>query len=134
MSGPVMVLDQPSHIRSISMPSRPQPFALRVEEELQQLRRCVASVSSATPEMMCNGLRELSNLYNSIEEVLHFPSNQQALCHTHQKKRMEKELDQSIKLLDLCTILREELVAMNEHAQDLGLALRRKDAVTESKL
>jgi len=62
------------------------------------------------------------------------PSNQQALSHTHQKKWVEKELDQSVKLLDLCTIMHENLVAMKEHAQDLGLALRRKDAVTEINL
>ena len=62
------------------------------------------------------------------------PSSQQALPQTHQKKWVEDELDQSIKILDMCTIMREYLVAKKEHAQDLGLALRRKDAVPESKL
>ena len=134
MAGPATVLDQPFHVRSTSMPSRPQPLGLRVEEELKQLRTVVASTSSTTPQMMCNRLRELGNLYDCVEEILHLPSNQQVLGHTHQKKWVEKELDQSIKLLDLCAVMRDNLVAIKDCSQDLSLALRRKDAFTEGKL
>ena len=134
MACPATVLDQSFHVRSKSMPSRPQPLALRFEEEMQKLRACVASTSSATLQMMSSGLRVLGDIYECINEILHLPSNQQALCLAHQNKWMEKELDKSIKLLNLCTVMRDNLVAMKDHAQELSFVLRRKDAIPESKM
>ncbi|KAG1361049.1 hypothetical protein COCNU_09G005120 [Cocos nucifera] len=133
MACSAVVQDQSSHVRSISLPSRSHPFALRVEEELHKLRTCVVS-SSLTSQEMCNGLRRLRDLYDCTEELVRLPYNQQALCHPHQKEWLEQELDGSIKVLDLCGTLREKLVTMREHVQDLQLALRRRDTSTESKL
>lgn len=129
-----VVPDQCFHLRSISMPSRTQPLALQVEEELHKLKTCVAS-SSLTSQMMGNALRGLGDFYTCIEEILHLPHNQQALTHLPQKRWVEEELDGSLRLLDLCGATRDSLVTMKEHIQDLQSALRRRgDAAIQSKM
>ncbi|XP_017696813.1 uncharacterized protein LOC103701160 [Phoenix dactylifera] len=134
MARSAVVQDQSSHVRSISLPSRDHLFALRVEQEVYKLRTCVVSCSLSSQEM-CNGLRRLRDLYDCIEELLHLPHNQQALCHPHRKEWLEEELDGSVKVLDLCGTLRDKLVTMKEHLQDLQLALRRRDTTSiESRL
>ena len=134
MAGSAVLPDQCCHLRSISMPSRSHPLALQVEEELHKLRTFVAS-SSLTGQMICNGLRGLGNLYNCIKELLHLPHNQQVLTQLPHKKWVEELLDGSLKLLDLCDTLRDKLVTMKEHIQDLQLALRRRgDAAIQSKV
>ncbi|XP_019709549.1 uncharacterized protein [Elaeis guineensis] len=134
MAGSAVLPDQCCHLRSISMPSRSHPLALQVEEELHKLRTFVAS-SSLTGQMICNGLRGLGNLYNCIKELLYLPHNQQVLTQLPHKKWVEELLDGSLKLLDLCDTLRDKLVTMKEHIQDLQLALRRRgDAAIQSKV
>ncbi|RWV84319.1 hypothetical protein BHE74_00014566 [Ensete ventricosum] len=117
---------QPCHLRSISLPSRSHPAALRVEEELHQLRSSLAS-SSTAPQALCDGLRRLGGLYESMEELIRLTSNQQTLNHPPQKKWVEEELDGSIRLLDLCSRVTSSLAAMKEHIHGLQLALRKRD-------
>nr|CAD1821274.1 unnamed protein product [Ananas comosus var. bracteatus] len=123
------------HLRSISLPSRSHSVELRCEEELKKLKACVATFSE-TAETMCDGLSgALGDLYECIEEALRLPSNQNALACPHQKELVEAELECSIRLLDLCGAMRDNLGAMKEHVQDVRLALRRADdAAIESKM
>ncbi|KAG1361046.1 hypothetical protein COCNU_09G005090 [Cocos nucifera] len=134
MAGSAVLPAQCCHLRSINMPSRSHPLTLQVEEELDKLRTFVAS-SPLTGQMICNGLRGLGNLYNCIKELLHLPHNQQVLSLFAHKKWVEEQLDESLKLLDLCDTLRDKLVTMKEHIQDIQLALRRRgDAAIQSKV
>ncbi|XP_065005599.1 uncharacterized protein LOC135637107 [Musa acuminata AAA Group] len=125
---------QPCHVRSVSLPSRSHPAALRVEEELNQLRSSLAS-SSTAPQALCDGLRGLGGLYDSMEELIRLTCNQQTLNHPLQKKWVEEELDGSIRLLDLCSAVISNLAAMKERIHGLQLALRkREDAAIASKV
>ncbi|KAJ8490532.1 hypothetical protein OPV22_012253 [Ensete ventricosum] len=110
--------NQPWHTRSISLPSRSPPAALRVEEELRKLRSSMASPSS-TPEKMCDGLRRLEGVYESI--------NQQIVTQPLQRRWVEEERDGSIRLLDVCSALKDCSTAMREHVRGLQLALRKND-------
>lgn len=110
--------NQPCHTRSISLPSRSHPAALRVEEELHKLRSSMAAPSS-TPEKMCDGLRRLEGVYESV--------NQQILIHPLQRRWAEEETDGSIRLLDVCSAVKDRLAAMREHIRDLQLALGKND-------
>ncbi|XP_064997172.1 uncharacterized protein LOC135632492 [Musa acuminata AAA Group] len=110
--------NQPCHTRSISLPSRSHPAALRVEEELHKLTSSMASPSS-TPEKMCDGLRRLEGVYESV--------NRQILIHPPQRRWAEGETDGCIRLLDVCSAVKDRLTAMREHIRDLQLALRKKD-------
>lgn len=113
------------HLRSISMPTTPHSVVFRVEDELQKLRASAASLS----------LTAHIRLYESVEELLLLPSNQKGLSHSLQKKWVERELEESVALLDICSTARENLAALKVHIQELHLALRRgKDAAIESKV
>ncbi|XP_073012286.1 uncharacterized protein [Typha latifolia] len=116
------------HIRSVSLPSRSHSAYLKVEEELHKLRACMNS-SPLTAQMMCDGLMGLGDLYRCIEEFLRLPSNQ-----SQKKELVEVELEGSIRLLDLCGGMKDNLAAMKEHVQDIRSALRRGDAAIESKV
>ncbi|RWW03444.1 hypothetical protein GW17_00033393 [Ensete ventricosum] len=127
------------HVRSVSLPSRTHPTTLRVEEELHKLKpfleSSLASIASITNEVICNGLKDLAALYDGIEGLLHQPSIQQGLRCSNQTKALEEYVDGSIRLLDLCGIMKEAIVASKEHAQDLQLALRRRgDSSTGEKV
>jgi len=106
------------------MPSTSHPTTLRSEEELQNMKVCLAP-SSKTTQMMCNGLSGVGDLYELIGELLRLPSNQKYL-NPCQKKWVEEQLDESLKMLDLIAAVRDSLVAMREHVQDLRSAIRRK--------
>ncbi|WOL13183.1 hypothetical protein Cni_G21952 [Canna indica] len=124
----------PLQFRSISMPPRPHPAILRVEEELKKLRNCVA-LSSSMPQVASDGLRELAAAYKSIEKHLCFPCNQKAFTCSLQKNWLEDELDESIRLLDLCGDLKDSFTTMKEHVQDLQALIRRgENAAIEGKV
>ncbi|WOK98838.1 hypothetical protein Cni_G07550 [Canna indica] len=124
------------HVRSVSWPSQAHPTTLRVEEELHKLRTCVAtSACSITNEMICNGLKHLANLYEGIEDLLRLPSVQQGLLHLDQKRRLQEDVDGSLKLLDICGSVKDAVNTSKVHVQDLQLALRRRgENTTEEKI
>nr|CAD1821272.1 unnamed protein product [Ananas comosus var. bracteatus] len=116
-------------------PRRLTPSSSSAEKSLTSLRlACVSPV--ATAETIRGGLSRLGDLYGCVEEVLHLPSNQSAvLSRSHRKEWLEPELEGSVRLLDLCSTMRDNLAALKEHVQDVRSALRRgDDAGIESKV
>ncbi|XP_072981239.1 uncharacterized protein [Typha angustifolia] len=122
------------HLRSISLPSRSLPVKLNIEEEVRKLRACMAS-STFTAQTTCDGLRGLGDLYECMEEFLRVPSNQNGLSNTKQRNWIELELEGSVRLLDVCSFMRDNLTAIREQVQDVVSTLRREDdAAIESKV
>ncbi|XP_051187905.1 uncharacterized protein [Lolium perenne] len=99
------------HLRSISLPSRPQANEAEVEQELLSLEASISS--SATIGTMCDGLRRLGDIYNGVEEIIGLPSNQVG-------KMLNGEMD-------LCRIMQEIFVEMKAIIQELQAALRKGD-------
>ncbi|KAM0942284.1 hypothetical protein DsansV1_C15g0136631 [Dioscorea sansibarensis] len=122
--------DQGFHARSNSLPTRSHPMIATAEEELNKLKACVM----VSPQMICKSLSGLGVLYDCIEELLRLPSNQLALSHSQEKRWVEEELDASLRLVELCGIIRDTLAAKKEHGQELEMVLRKKRSMnTESK-
>ncbi|XP_042466167.1 uncharacterized protein LOC122048699 [Zingiber officinale] len=128
-----MAASQPFHARSISLPSRDHPSILKTEEELRKLRSFMAQ-SSLTSLMIVDGLKGLGGLYECINELLHSPSSNQHFSSQQQKKWMEVELADSIKLLELIGALRDHVQQIKDQIRDHEIALRRRGAVTKSKI
>lgn len=116
------------HFRSISLPSQTHPATRRVEDELHRLRTCIeSSASSMTKEMICNGMRHLGDVYDGLEAIFHLPGILQGLLiHFEQKKRLQRHVDGSIKLLDFFATIKDAVISMKESVQDLQLAVRRR--------
>ncbi|KAH7669158.1 Peptidase M1 alanyl aminopeptidase C-terminal protein [Dioscorea alata] len=122
--------DQGFHARSNSLPTRSHPVTATAEEELNKLKACVM----VSPKMICKSLSSLGAFYDFIEELLQMPSTQQAFSHSQEKIWVEEELEASLRLVELCGIIRDTLAVTKEHAQELEMVLRRKRSMTnESK-
>ncbi|CAN4078630.1 unnamed protein product [Withania somnifera] len=120
-----------SHVRSVSFPSRSQPEYLKVDIELNRLKTWESSsISSATTPLSLStiqqGLVGLAELYNSVQDLLESPTIQQALVKHQMRGLAEETLDASVGLIVSCNTVRELVLMMKEHVQDLQSALRRK--------
>ncbi|CAM0911679.1 unnamed protein product [Alopecurus aequalis] len=114
------------HLRSISLPSRPQANQAEVEQQLLSLRASISS--STTISTMCDGLRRLGDIYNGVEEIIGVPSNQD-------KKKLDGEMECSLELLDLCSTMKEIFVEMKAIIKELQVALRKgDDAASQAKI
>uniref|UniRef100_A0A0E0MCR2 Uncharacterized protein n=1 Tax=Oryza punctata TaxID=4537 RepID=A0A0E0MCR2_ORYPU len=114
------------HQRSASLTSGPHPTVAKVEEELQGLRPHISS-PSVTVAAMCDGLRKLGDVYNSIEGIMCLPSNQVGFSLPQQKQMVEEELDWSLVLIDLCNTMQENLSELKMSILELQLVLKRGD-------
>ncbi|KAJ3690849.1 hypothetical protein LUZ61_020013 [Rhynchospora tenuis] len=117
------------HIRSVSLPTRSHPFLLKAEEELNKLRACMSS-SSLTYEIMLDALKAVGRVYESINDLVQMSNNRNGLSHMQHRRWVEQELEESVKLLDMCSISRDNLDTIKDHVQDLELAARRGDLET----
>lgn len=127
-----------SHVRTSSEPQIPHPVVLKLEQDLHNLKTSLASSPSPNADLLCNALRELADLYKSIDDLLRLPSSQQALRHPQQKKWVEEQLDASVKFLDLVASARDCMALMVEHIQGFRTAAQKRGgiacAVSQKKL
>ncbi|KAK9690638.1 hypothetical protein RND81_09G142500 [Saponaria officinalis] len=107
------------HARSISLPSRPHPTAEQVVEQLCRLRSSQSASSSSTS--VIHGLNGLKDLYSSVGELL-----QQSLSQNQNSKWVDEVLDESLRLLDICSASRDALQQSRERLGDVQSALRRR--------
>ncbi|KAI5002073.1 hypothetical protein ZWY2020_026723 [Hordeum vulgare] len=119
------------HLRSTSLPSRPQATETEVKEELRSLEASVSSSNSIST--MCDGLRSLANIYDGLEEIICLPSHQ--ACSSQQRVMLDGELEASLELLDLCGAMQEIFVEMKAIIRELQVALRKgDDAAAQAKI
>ncbi|KAJ3690845.1 hypothetical protein LUZ61_020009 [Rhynchospora tenuis] len=117
------------HTRSNSLPSRSHSYVLKAEEELNQLRARVAS-PCLTYEIMLDALKAVGQVYESINGLLCMSSNTSALSHSEHRRWVDQELEESIKLLDICSTTRDNLDQIKCHVQDFESAIRRGEIMT----
>ncbi|KAJ1693011.1 hypothetical protein LUZ63_009709 [Rhynchospora breviuscula] len=115
------------HTRSLSLPNMTHSFVVKAEEELNKIRACVAS-PSLLYEIILDALKEVGHVYECINNLLCMSSNQISLSHLQQRRQINEELEESIKLLDICSISRDNLDIFKSHIQDLELAIRRGES------
>lgn len=109
------------HTRSISLPSRVHPQTATLEDQLCRLRS--SSTASTSSSSICHNLCLLSDLHASFNDLIQLPHAQQTLS---QGCQVEKALDGSLKLLDICTMSKDALMITKESFQKLELSLRRR--------
>ncbi|XP_010266346.1 PREDICTED: uncharacterized protein LOC104603877 [Nelumbo nucifera] len=114
------------HVRSASFPSVSHPLMLRIEKKLKELRGSLPSSPGGTVESLCDGLRGLADLLESVQESLQSPFARQALVHGRQDKWVDEVLDGSLTLLDVSGTTRDVLLQMKEEMQTVQSTLRRR--------
>ncbi|WVZ65771.1 hypothetical protein U9M48_015082 [Paspalum notatum var. saurae] len=115
-----------THLRSISLPTRPHSLVLKADQELQRLRSCVSVSPSA--QSLCALLQELCDVHEYVEEIVRLPTHWDALRLPRHRRLVEGELEASVALLDLCGTARDGLAAAKEQVRDLRSLLRRRRA------
>ncbi|CAA0397555.1 hypothetical protein AtNW77_Chr4g0314441 [Arabidopsis thaliana] len=106
------------HVRSNSYPSRQHPQAAHVDEQLTRLR----SSDSASSSSICQRLSNLQDLHDSLEKMIRLSVTNLALS----QDQIEKLLDGSLRILDLCNIAKDAISQMKEGLMEIQSILRRK--------
>ncbi|CAO2835886.1 unnamed protein product [Amaranthus hypochondriacus] len=108
------------HTRSNSFPSKSHPIADELDQQLCRLR----SSETASTSSLTNKLSGLKDLYMCVDEFLQLPVNQNTLYDSW----VEKVLDGSLRLLDICATSRDVLAQSKERIQEIQSALRRRSS------
>ncbi|XP_047328348.1 uncharacterized protein LOC124931817 [Impatiens glandulifera] len=117
------------HVRSISFPARSHPATIKAEEELNKLKSLmiVSSSSSLKLDGILSGLFGLSELYNSVEEVLQLPLTQTALRQNQSSPEwLNRVLEDSIKHMDVCSGTRDLVIVLKDSLQNIQSSIRRR--------
>lgn len=125
MASPLYMFNRKYHVRSISLPSRSHPTTLKIEEELNKLKSWEAT-STLSFKSIGERLLGLEEVYGCLDELLNMSSTRQVLSQNKQEKCINKLLDSSVHLLDVCGIARDLVLQVKEHVQTLQSALRRR--------
>ncbi|KAF9622276.1 hypothetical protein IFM89_030318 [Coptis chinensis] len=130
MAGSLAVPNNRYCVRSVSLPTRSHPIALKIEEYLNRTKTWEISSTTAISASIANTIQMalvgLAELYKCVEDFIHLPLTQQVLVHHQHEKSVEEALDESVSLLDVCGTARDMLLTMKGGIQDLQSALRRK--------
>ncbi|KAJ7978684.1 hypothetical protein O6P43_002178 [Quillaja saponaria] len=111
------------HARSNSLPSRPHPLILQCNEHLRRLGSDATSSSSSPIRHKLSGLQDL---HDCVEKLLQLPLTQQSIVQESQEKWVDKLLDGSLRLLDVCTAAKDSLLHTKECARELQSIIRRR--------
>nr|XP_043639167.1 uncharacterized protein LOC122610237 [Erigeron canadensis] len=114
--------------KSISLPCRSHPSTLRIEEELTKIKS--STLTKASADNISDGLCQLANLYDHVDDLLASVATQNLISAHGKEMWLEEVLEGSIKLLDVCSILRDVILQIKENLRDLQCALRRRKGQT----
>ncbi|KAL2936908.1 Dextranase [Bienertia sinuspersici] len=113
--------------RSISLPSRPHPLVPQIDEHFSRLRSSeVASTSVSQLSSLGHKLNILKDLYSCYDNLILLPQNQQKIVQLPDATCIDELLDGSLRLLDVCGIVKDVLSQVTEHVQEIQSSLRRR--------
>ncbi|KAL0356524.1 UNVERIFIED_CONTAM: hypothetical protein Scaly_1338100 [Sesamum calycinum] len=113
------------HGRSLSLPSESHSAMSQFEENLSRVRSSQEACSSLSS--MNGRVNGLNTLYDSIDELLLLPHNQQTISQECQEKWFEHILDNYVRLLDSCSAVKDLISVNKQDVRELLSAVRRKD-------
>ena len=108
------------HTRSNSFPSKSHPIADELDQQLCRLR----SSETASTSSLTDKLTGLKDLYMCVDEFLQLPVKQ----NTPYDSWVEKVLDGSLSLLEICATSRDVFAQSKERIQEIQSALRRRSS------
>ncbi|XP_028767843.1 uncharacterized protein LOC114725489 [Neltuma alba] len=112
------------HLRSNSFPTAPHPHVSEFEEHLNRLK----SPESASSSSLSHKLSGLQDLQDSSDKLLQLSTTQQVVAQDCSQKCVDKLLDGSLRLLDICGTAKDCLVQSKESVYEIHSAIRRRGA------
>ncbi|KAL2346114.1 hypothetical protein Fmac_000114 [Flemingia macrophylla] len=118
------------HNRSNSLPTAPHPLVSQVEEHLIRLKDSEAT-TSMSPSSISHRLNDLQYFQDSIDKLLQLTISQQALSQECTSKKIDKLLEGSLRLLDICSTVKDCLLQSKDSTHELlSVFRRRRDSET----
>ncbi|XP_030527303.1 uncharacterized protein LOC115738731 [Rhodamnia argentea] len=112
----------PSHARSNSLPCGVHPLGMNIEEQLNRIKSSEATSTSLASQKL--GI--LKDVFDCVEDWLKLSLSQQALSNEHRKSSVEKLLDGSLELLDVCGNAKDAFSQTKECIKELESVLWRR--------
>ncbi|VVA30021.1 PREDICTED: Protein of unknown function DUF241 [Prunus dulcis] len=112
------------HARSNSLPSTSHPFVSEFDEKLCRLK--ASETASSSSSSISHKLSGLQDLHECVEKFLLLPFSQQALAQECGDKGINELLDGSLRLLDVCGIIKDALLQTKECTHELQSIMRRR--------
>lgn len=135
LSFPVKNTNRPSkppisqHTRSISLPCRSHPLLSQLREHVSNLRACYLNPGNRTATWLCDCLRRLKDVHDTLGDILHLPQTQDFF--TRNRPCVEDLLGIFLRFVDLYGIFQASIFALKEDQLAACFSLRRRD---ESKI
>ncbi|WZZ46910.1 hypothetical protein YC2023_043169 [Brassica napus] len=104
-----------------NVPSMQHPQAAHVDEQLTRLRSSEVASSSSSSSIY-QRLSNLQDLHDSLDKMLRLSITNKALSQV----QVEKLLDGSLRILDLCNVAKDALSQMKEGLKEIQSTLQRK--------
>ncbi|GJV14342.1 BPS1, chloroplastic-like protein [Tanacetum coccineum] len=113
-----------SQTKSISLPCRPHPTTLQIAELLNKIKTTSAEATSA--ETICSCLSQMTTLYKCMNDLLSTQTTQNLMSLEQDEKWVDQLVDESAKVLDICSNIRDMLSEIKDNSRDLYSSLRRR--------
>jgi Arabidopsis protein of unknown function len=78
--------------------------------------------------MFLDALKAFGHVYESINDLLCLSTSQNSLSHVQRRRWIDKELEESVKLLDICSTSRDNLDMIKAKLLDFEIATRQDDS------
>lgn len=119
---------QTLHVRSASLPCRSHPIISQLRDEISELQSWSAAESAArTSAWLCDGLRRLKSVHESLDDLLHLPQTRESLRGGDYCSLIEKLLEDFLRFVDAYGTFQTLLLRLKEEHSAAQIAVRRKD-------
>lgn len=116
------------HVRSTSLPCRSHPIISQLRDEISALQSWSASDSDArTSAWLCDGLRRLKSVHESLDDLLHLPQTRESLRGGDYSNLIEKLLEDFLRFVDVHGTFQTLVLRLKEEYSASQIAVRRKD-------
>ncbi|CDP07306.1 unnamed protein product [Coffea canephora] len=116
------------HVRSTSLPCRSHPLVSQLRDEINELKSWASSSkpdNHRTSAWLCDGLSQLTNVQESLDDLLQLPQARESLCPNHDL--IEKFLDDFLGLVDVYGIFQTLLFTLKQEHLAAQVAVRKRD-------
>ncbi|XP_051139591.1 uncharacterized protein LOC127257250 [Andrographis paniculata] len=126
------------HVRSASLPCRTHPIIAQLRDEIAELSSWSAAVSDGgrTAAWICDGMRRLKTVHESLDDLLHLPQTRESLRGGDCSRLIENLLEDFLRFVDVYGTFQTLFIKLKEEFSAAQIAVRRKDnsiAVAHSK-
>ncbi|PIM98984.1 hypothetical protein CDL12_28525 [Handroanthus impetiginosus] len=116
------------HVRSTSLPCRSHPIISQLRDEISELNSwSAADTASRTSAWLCDGLRCLKTVHESLDDLLQLPQTRESLRGGEYSSLIEKLLEDFLRFVDVYGMFQTLVLRLKEEYSAAQIAVRRKD-------